>query len=296
MRRCLMTLLLLPVCLTAARAQEDPGRKQTIEYVTKLQTSTGGFLSMAPAPNIRLAPTLKATSSAVRALHYLGAPLPNKEVTAKFVESCFDPASGGFADMPKGTPDVFTTAIGLMAVTELKMPTEKYTAGALKFFAANAKSFEDIRIAAAGLERLKAKSSTNDVWLEQVKKMQNEDGTFGKGLGQARMTGSAIVTLLRLGGKVDNTEAVVKAIKAGQRPSGGFGKDDSELANDLETSYRIMRCFVLLKSRPADVEGLRSYVAKCRSEDGGYGISPGQPSAIGPTYFAAILKHWIEQK
>jgi hypothetical protein len=296
MKRLLWIALLLPVSLVSVRAANDPGAKASIAYVQKLQTSTGGFLAMAPQPNIRLAPTLRSTSAAVRALHYLGGEIPNKEACIKYVESCFDPASGGFADMPMNKPDIFTTAVGIMAVTELKMPLDKYNASVTKYLSENAKTFEDIRIAAAGLERLGAKSPRSQSWLEEVRKAQNSDGTFGKDLGQARFTGGAVVTLLRLGGKVDDPATIIKTMQAGQRPSGGFGKEDSPQIADLETSYRIMRCFVMLKARPSDVEGLRSFVAKCRNEDGGYGISPGQPSNVGATYFAAILKHWLDQK
>lgn len=284
------------VGLSTARADDDPGIKQTIAYVQKLQTPSGGFLSMAPQPEIRLAPTLRATSAAVRALHYLNAKIPDAAACAKFVESCYDPQLGGFADMPKGTPDVFTTAVGIMAVTELKMPVEKYSAGVIKYLSAEAKSFEDIRIAAAGLERLQAKSPKASAWLEEVKKRMHKDGTFGKEAGQARDTGGAVVTLLRLGGEVPNKDAVLKAIKEGQRNNGGYGKEEDEIGSDLETTYRVMRCFVMLKARPNSVEGIRSFVAKCRNEDGGYGIAPGQPSTIGATYFAAIIRHWLGQK
>jgi hypothetical protein len=82
----------------------------------------------------------------------------------------------------------------------------------------------------------------------------------------------------------------------GQRQNGGWGKDDSEIASDLETTYRVMRCFVMLKARPANVEGVRSFVAKCRNEDGGYGVAPAQPSSVSGTYFAAIITHWLKQK
>src|SRR5262245_51533970 len=85
-----------------AWADEPAGVKQTIAYVQKLQTSTGGFLSMAPQPNVRLAPTLRATSAGVRALKYWGGDVPNPKAASKFVLSCHDEASGGFSDMPKG--------------------------------------------------------------------------------------------------------------------------------------------------------------------------------------------------
>ena len=51
-----------------------------------------------------------------------------------------------------------------------------------------------------------------------------------------------------------------------------------------------------LKEKPADVEALRGFVAKCRNADGGYGLSPGQPSRVPATYFASILLHWLAEK
>lgn len=293
----LLAVVGLIVAASAAQAGDDPGIKQTIAFVQKLQTSTGGFTSIPPAPNIRIAPTLRATSAAVRALHYLGGTVPDKTAASKFVERCWNPASGGFADFAGGDQvDVFTTSVALMAVTELKMPTDKYGPPALKYLAATANSFEDIRIAAAGLERLNQKSPRTKEWHADVTKLQNPDGSFGKGPGQARATGGGIVTLLRLGGKVADRDAIVKILKDGQRNNGGFGKDDSETASDLETTYRVMRCFVMLQARPGNVEGVRSFVAKCRNEDGGYGPAPGEPSNVGATYFAAIIRHWLDKK
>ena len=294
MKRIGMILVLCLLASTPARAGE-PGIKQTIAYVQKLQTPTGGFLAQSPAPNIRLAPTLRATSSAVRALHYFGADISNKENCIKYVDSCFDPKSGGFTDMPNGKPGVFETAVGLMAVIELKMPAEKYVAGAVKYLSDNAKTFEEIRIAAAGLESVKQKSAKNDEWVKEVTRLMDKEGIVGKGPGQARATGGTVVAALRLGVKLHDTNGIVKVLKAGQRQNGGWGKDDNEIASDLETTYRVMRCFVMLKAQPANVEGVRSFVAKCRNEDGGYGVAPGQTSSVSGTYFAAIITHWLKQ-
>jgi hypothetical protein len=291
--KCLIATLLLIAFAPCLHAQ-DAATKKTIDYVQKLQTSTGGFLSQAPAPNIRLAPTLKSTSSAVRALHYLGGDIPNKDACIKFVESCHNAESGGFSDMPRGKPDVFTTAVGLMAVTELKLPTDKYAKGAIQFMTENTKGFDDIRITVAGLERLNAKSPRNAQWLEEVTKPQNKDGTFGSGAGQARETGSVVVTILRLGGKAESAQKVLDTLNAGQRKDGGWGKADSESVSDLETTYRVMRCYMMLKSSPKNKDGVHAFVAKCRNDDGGYGIAPGQPSNIGGTYFAAIVTHWLK--
>ncbi len=281
--------------LTAPIYAGDDGVKRTIAFVRKLQTPTGGFIAMTPPPNVKLIPTLRATSASIRALHYLGGEIPNKKACEKFVVSCWDEKFGAFRDTPGAKPDVFTTAVGLMAVTELGLPTEKYAKPAIRFFEEHAKSFEDIRIAVAALESLKATSSKNADWLMTLKKMQNADGTFGKDLGHARATGGAVVALLRLGATVENAQGIIKTLNDGQRQNGGFGKDDNEIASDLETTYRIMRCYVMLKAKPSYVEGVRSFIAKCRNEDGGYAVAPGQPSSIGGTYFAAIVTHWLKK-
>src|SRR5262249_14410636 len=224
MKRMLMFAAL--VIVAPVRADDDPGIKQTIAYVQKLQTSTGGFTSAVPPANARLVvPTLRATSGAVRALHYLDSAPRDKDAAVKFIESCWDEKSGGFSDMPQGKTDVFTTAVALLAVNTLKMPAEKYGPGAVKYMAENAKGFEEIRIAAAGLESLNMKSARAKDWLDDVNVSRNADGGFGKGAGQARATGSSVVTILRLGGKEADRDAVLKILKAGQRANGGYGKE-----------------------------------------------------------------------
>jgi prenyltransferase beta subunit len=272
---------------------DDPGDKTTVAYVQKLQTPNGGFLPQAGAGKTAAA-TLRTTSSAIRALHYLKGAIPNEEVSAKFIAACHDPQSGGFADTPKGKVDVATTAIGLMAVKELNLPVDRYGPGAVKYMTDTARGFEEIRIAAAGLEAIKAASPKNQAWLELVTQMQNPDGTFGKE-GRARDTGSAVVTILRLGGAAKDKSLVLKVLRDGQHLNGGYGKADAEPASDLESTYRVMRCFMMLKAQPDRVEGLRTFIAKCRNEDGGYGVAPGQPSSISGTYYAAIIRLWLDK-
>src|SRR5262249_33511180 len=160
---------------------------------------------------------------ALRALKYLGGTLRQKETCAAFVQSCFDEKSGGFADRPGAQPDVASTAVGLLAVAELALPVENYRAGAVKYLDEHVKSFEDIRIAVAGLEAVEAKSGRAERWLEQITKMRNSDGTFGEAEAQARATGGAAVALLRLGAKVDSADKVLRALTSGQRSDGGFG-------------------------------------------------------------------------
>jgi len=103
------------------------------------------------------------------------------------------------------------------------------------------------------------------------------------------------VAVLRMKGPVVQRDNVVKTLKKGQRRDGGFGKAEAD-GSDLDTTYRVMRAFVMLKARPQDVEGVRSFVAKCRNDDHGFGVRPNQPSSVGTTYYAAIITHWLDKE
>jgi prenyltransferase beta subunit len=292
-RFCLPALVGL-FCLVPLQAQtpEIQGRLSTIHYLQSLQTKQGGFLPSAAQTAAGQKPTLRASSAAVRALHYLGGKVPDAAACTKFVQSCYDRASGGFADMPGGKPDVFSTAVGMMAVAALDVPEKDYRDSTVGYLSKNAQGFEDIRIAVAGLESFKATAPKQDEWLELVIRKRHPDGTWGEGAGAGRETGSAIVAVLRMKGPVVQGDNVLKVIKGGQRPDGGFGKADAA-GSDLETTYRVMRAFFMLKARPDNVEGVRSFVAKCRNSDHGYGVRPGEPSNVGATYYAAIISHWL---
>jgi hypothetical protein len=293
-RLCLVLVGLATLVPSPARTGE-PGVKETISFLQKLQTPSGGFLAAPSDPGATATPSLRATSAAIRALHYFGGDIPNREACTKFVASCFDPQSGSFADTPGGKADVFTTATGVMAAVELKVPADKVGPAVIKYLSEHAKSFEEIRLAAAALESLGQPSPRNAEWLKEIQKGQNADGTYGQGPGQARATGGAVAAVLRLGGKVADRDQVLAALRKGQRKSGGFGKEDAGDASDLETTYRVMRTFMMLKARPDDAEALRGFIAKCRNADGGYGVAPGQPSTVSGTYYAASIRHWLNK-
>ncbi len=290
-----LVLVLVVAWAAPLWGQTASEKKATVAYLRGLQARDGGFRPARPAADGRaVAPGLRATTAALRALRHFGGEAPDARAAARFVRSCFAPAGGGFADAPGGKPDVFATAVGLMGVVELKIPAEPY-AGAVNYLAGHARLFEDVRIAAAGLEAVGRRPARAGAWLKQVTARANRDGTYGKGAGTARATGSAVVTVLRLGGQVEHRDRVLKALKEGQRQDGGFGKEDAA-GSDLETCYRVMRAFVMLKDRPAHPEKLRAFVARCRNADGGYGVMPGRPSGVAGTYFAGTLLHWLDAR
>jgi prenyltransferase beta subunit len=299
MRRTLLLALFLPFPLAAQTADE---KQATIKFLTSLQQPDGGFVAAPPGPKADGKPTssLRATSAAVRAIKYFGGELPNKDKTIQFVKSCYSRWESGFSDQPKGKVDVPTTAIGLMAVAELFLADFKKIEDdtrCVEFLGKNASTFEERRLAVAGMEAGKGwPRDTLNLWFAEVHKTANPDGTYGKGDGQARATGGVIAMYLRAGAKLpdDQRKAVIAALQAGQRADGGFGKA-GETGSDGETTYRVMRAFHLLKEKPRDLAKVKEFFAKCRNADGGYGTAPSQPSTVSGTYYAASVGMWLAE-
>jgi Prenyltransferase and squalene oxidase repeat len=288
-----LTLSLIVLVPALALSQAPADRAATVKYLLGAEAATGGFYGSPPAPGSQPVPSLSSTSSGLRALRYFGGHPTVPEKHAEFVAKCYDATSGGFRDRPGEKPTVVTTAIGVMAAAELKMPLEPYREGVERYLAGNAKEFEEIRMAAAGAEALGTRPAAADGWLKEVAKTRSPDGTFGGGDGAARATGSTVALILRLGGKLDNREQALKVMRAGQRPDGGWGPAD-KTGSDLSSTYRVMRSFMMLKEPPADTVRLRAFVASCRNKDGGYGVAPGQPSSVSGTYYAGSVFHWLE--
>jgi dienelactone hydrolase/prenyltransferase beta subunit len=284
-RRPLALLLLLGLAAPAwSQTPEDDAA--TAAFVLRGRNADGGF---GPTPGA--ASTLGATNNALKVLKYTGGALEDVHGVLAFVRKCRDAASGGFAQTPGGKPDVATTAVGLMALAELHAKDD-VTQAAIGYFHENAKTFEDVRIAVAGLEAAAAPSPDFPAWIELVKKDRNADGTWGTGAGQARATGGAAVALLRMGAELDHKDAILKALRDGQSAEGGWG--DGQKPADLPSSYRIMRAFFMLKEAP-DLDRLLGFLAKHRNEDGGYGPTPDAPSDASATYYAMIMIHWARQ-
>jgi hypothetical protein len=260
----------------------------TIDYLRHLQTKDGGFVPDAT----KQTPSLRATSAAIRALKYLGGDVPDRAAAERFVLSCHDKSSGGFADSPGGKPDVVVTAVGAMALVELKIPTLEFEKGILDYLGKHAQSIEDIRIAAAGVEALGKAPEAKTRWLEMVEHERNPDGSFGA-KNDARTNGGTTVIVLRLGGKLTDPRRVIAALDANQNEDGGFGKKGAN--SELESTYRVLRCYHMLKAKPKETRALEAFIAKCRNADGGYAVAPGQPSTVGATYYAAIIRHWLKE-
>ncbi|HKB05303.1 MAG TPA: prenyltransferase/squalene oxidase repeat-containing protein [Gemmataceae bacterium] len=288
------TLFVVVLCLPAPLAAQTADEKAaSVKFLASLQQPDGGFIA-APHKSDAVGPpsSLRATSAAVRAIKYLGGEVPNKDKAAAFVKTCYSAGSGAFADRPGEKEDVNLTSIGIMAAAEL-LPGFDF-GPPVKYLAANAKTFDERRLAAGGMEAAKTIDPVIKEWLAEVEKGRNPDGTYGKAEGQTRDTGSVAAMILRTGSTLsdEHRKAIVATLQSGQRSDGGFGKADAS-GSDMETTYRVMRAFHLLKEKPKDVEKLKEFVGKHRNADGGYATVPGQGSTAGGTYYAAIIGYWL---
>lgn len=264
---------------------------RTAAAVAGTQVAGSGFAAVAGQE-----PTLGATSSAVRILKYCGGSIPDPLGAIAFFKACRDGESGGFAQRPGGAPDALTTASALMLLAELKIEPEGYVPGATGYLAANARSFEEVRLAVAGLEAVGAKVPAEAAarWRGVILEGRNADGTFGEGASKAFDTGGAFVALLRMGENPEDhaVEAVIRTLREGQGPDGGWGDGRSE-GSTLGATYRIMRAFRMTNLAP-DLEGVERFVASCRNGDGTYRPAPSGEGS-GGTYFATILIRWCRE-
>jgi hypothetical protein len=278
--------------------QQQKDREATIRWILQQEVEQGGFLIKPPPPNLDVMPqpSLRATSGAVRALLYLGAPIPNIDRHRQFVLRCYDPHSGGFAE-PGGQPDVTLTSVGIMAAVALQIPAKDY-AKAWEYLQRHAKSFEEIRIAAAAVEAAGLKNCPFDIqpWIAQAREVAEQALQRNPAQGGARDLGSAVALILRLGGNLteEQSQRYAQFLRDGQRPDGGWGKPGSE-HSDLESTYRVLRAFVHLRSKPRDLPALHRFLVAHRSPQGAYTVAPAEPPSMSGTYYAAAILHWLER-
>lgn len=262
-------------------------RAATVAYLRGLQRPEGGFAAAENAPA-----TLPATSSALRAMKYFGGKIPDESQCKKFVAQCRAPDGQGYAPTPGGKVEVFISAVGWMAAVELKTNDQTHDQALADYLGANVHSFEEARIAAAAVESAQYQHPSAARWRAIIERERQPDGTFGHGAGSARLTASALVTLLRLNGKAEPREQMLDVLRAGQTPTGGWSKANQP--PDLETTYRVMRAFWMLRAKP-NIPLCRAFIAQCRQPNGSYSLAPGQTGNVGATYFAGIILHWLDQ-
>jgi prenyltransferase beta subunit len=268
-------------------ADGESSRQATRNYLLSLRNQDGGFrVAAAEGPS-----QLLATVGITRGVRYWGGKLPEREKTAAWVSSCYHPSLGAFSDNPGTTPDVRSTALALMALSELKAPLDRYAHDTIRYLDANATSLSDIYFTVAALDITHLDSAAAGRFALAYEAMERPDGSFSR---DAYDEAAAAITLLRLGKGPAHPEVVAQRLLATQRSDGGFRGQTPSQESELAGVYRIVRALYMLHAAP-DKRSLRSFIARCRNADGGYGPMPGKPSSGPTTYYAGIVSHWLEK-
>ncbi len=285
--RALFVLLLLPAFALAQTADE---KKATLKFIDSLRDpETGAWAVNPPKDGEKPKPSLRAVNGAVNAIKYLGGELTDKEKVVKFVMGCYDEKTGAFGE-PGEKPTVAMTSVGVLAATALDIPKAKYKK-AMEYLKENAKTFEDYRLGAAAIEAFGVKESGIDTtdWVNAALKISDQDVSTPRGFA------SVVAMRVRLGFKLEDAQrpGAKTILRNGQGTDGGWTKPAAKKA-DAETTYRVMRAFVLIEEQPRDAEKVKKFVASCRRPDGGYGVDAEAPSSMSGVYYAAKISGWLK--
>ena len=131
-----------------------------------------------------------------------------------------------------------------------------------------------------------------DQWLKVIDQARNPDGSYGRGPGKARTTALYVMAQFRLGGKPDSMKRSLEVLREGQRADGGFGGDKPG-GSDLEACYRVVRLLAYFYASARPPGKLRTFIAACRNRRRRPGERPGEPSSLHGTYYATIVRHWL---
>ncbi len=244
-------------CLLVALAQPSPAdTAATLRFIESLRDPATGVYKVTADGK----PNLRAVNGGVKTTRALGGTVADVDKLRAFVLSCIDPATGGFAEEPGGKVSVSATAVGVITAVELGIPKDKFRM-ALDHLKANAKTWEEVRIAGAAVEAWGVKDCPFDLadW-DKIADAAGEAAVGGPREGGARDVGGVVAFKLRLGRELPAREAVAGFLQSGQRPDGGWSKPGAD-DSDLESSYRVMRALHLLKAKP-EAAAVRQFITK----------------------------------
>ena len=160
---------------------------------------------------------------------------------------------------------------------------------AIEYLGKNAKSFEEVRMAIAGLEAVPLHRPTFRAGSSRSRRCANPTAHSARGRARHTRPAGAAAAILRMGLKLENRDAIIDAIKAGQRAEGGWSKDDGP--PDLGATYRVMRALYMLARSPTWIDCSRSSRGAA-SPTAAMRAVPAAPATWAEPTTATIIIRW----
>jgi prenyltransferase beta subunit len=302
MRRDFPLLLTTVLCFAGfATAQTKEETAATLKWIDSLRDPATGAWAVTPAKDgEKLKPSLRACNGAVKAMRHLGAEPTDLDKVKKFVLGCYDEKTGAFSE-PGGKPDASITSIGIITAIEVGIDKKKIEKAA-EYIKSECKTFEDVRLAGAAIEAWGVPDfgRAPDAWLklgDPELKIVLSRLDEKKLTGDARGLAGIEVFRMRINDFMMPEKAWkqdVGIFKNEQRADGGWGKYEQK-TSDLETTYRVMRCYKMMKDQAPEPKKLAAFIAACRKPDGSYGVEPKADASMSGVYYAVTIQKWMAE-
>ena len=258
---------------------------RTLTYLHALRRDEGGYADQ--PGNARSG--LQDTVNVWRALRLLDGTVQDLRGVLTFVQSCFDPRSGGFCERPGAAPTVLSTALALLLLRGLDdgggaLAEWRQPAG--HFLCEQARSAMDHFLVVAAHEDGALSLPAPAASLDFFSGLRLPDDTFGD---SAFANAIACGALLRSRGRLPKPGPIADRLLRAQTAEGGFA--DHVGPPDLLTTYAATNALMLLE-RPPDLTALKRYLLALRRHDGAFAMRAGAAGSAGATYHALAVRAW----
>lgn len=187
-------------------------------------------------------PTISATLMGLRTFRYLGVERENVARQREFLLGRFDEKKAAFVETGKTEPDALANAFALMLMGELRMPEDVHAVSARDYVVAEAKSFDEIYLAMAGLQAMGMHKEIPASWVKTM--MDTALDEKSTAYDKAR----AVVTCMRTGFNLPDYAmflAPLQSALADVMADATFHENPEK----LQQAYTLARALVMLDGR-----------------------------------------------
>lgn len=258
--------------------------RATLQFLYALENNSGGFSNTLSAERLP-----QPTLSVLKSLALFGKTYNRPDELLDYIQSLYDPATGGFYDPVLRKVTVSSTAVALLILNQIGAKDFLYFClfEALDFMHEHAFHREEHFMLICACNNCKAEYLPDkSIWY--FRNQEESNGLFGPSALNNAICASA---LLMMGESLKRPHAVSDFILAAQTKTGGFA--DYTYAPDLWTSFCAMRLLDLMQIYPDRIR-LINWLLNHKKETGGFSSDACEANA-NITYQCLSILHWVIQ-